>query len=183
MVRCHDAAASFLVGKVRDEVFAYFHAVTIKRHNSMQNWLFGLPGWILCEQFNLCQRKWWSCSWLCSSPVSPFLGLGEFDSPCMAHAFFHEYFSNYCQGLLRTFLKICTTFYAHLPFLCCEIASGQMHDSKKKKDIKISMSTQLREILYTDSQDMLVLSSAVVSRYNKCCTDGSTSPGNYRYPS
>jgi hypothetical protein len=36
----------------------------------------------------------------------------------------------------------------------------QIHDSKYK-DVKISTSTQLREILYTDSQDMLVLSSTV----------------------
>jgi hypothetical protein len=41
----------------------------------------------------------------------------------------------------------------------------------------------LREILYTDSQDMLVLSSTVVSRYYNCCTDSSTSLGNYGYPS
>jgi hypothetical protein len=28
---------------------------------------------------------------------------------------------------------------------------------------------------------MLVLSSTVASRYYNCCTDGSTSPGNYGY--
>jgi hypothetical protein len=43
------------------------------------------------------------------------------------------------------------------------------------------MSTQLCEILYTDSQDMLVLSSTVASRYFNCYTDGSTHPGNYGY--
>jgi hypothetical protein len=37
-------------------------------------------------------------------------------------------------------------------------------------------------MLYTDSQDMPVLSSAVASRYYNCCTDGGTSPGNYGYP-
>jgi hypothetical protein len=36
---------------------------------------------------------------------------------------------------------------------------------------------QLHEILCTDSQDMLVLSSTVALRYYICCTDGSTSPG------
>jgi hypothetical protein len=41
------------------------------------------------------------------------------------------------------------------------------------------MSTQLREILYTDSHYMLVLSSFVPSSYYECCSDGSTSPGNY----
>jgi hypothetical protein len=37
----------------------------------------------------------------------------------------------------------------------------------------------MHEILYTGSQDMLVLSRTVASRYYNCCTDGSTSPGNY----
>jgi hypothetical protein len=46
---------------------------------------------------------------------------------------------------------------------------------------KFSTSNQLCESLFTDSQDMLVLSSNVASRYCNCCTDGSTSPGNYGY--
>jgi hypothetical protein len=33
--------------------------------------------------------------------------------------------------------------------------------------------------VYADSRDMLVLSSTVASRYYNCCTDSSTSPGNY----
>jgi hypothetical protein len=33
----------------------------------MRNWLFGLPEGIICEQSPWCQRKWWACSWLCSS--------------------------------------------------------------------------------------------------------------------
>jgi hypothetical protein len=37
-------------------------------------------------------------------------------------------------------------------------------------------------ILYSDCQDLLVLSSTVASRYYYCCTDGSTSPGKYGYP-
>jgi hypothetical protein len=42
-----------------------------------------------------------------------------------------------------------------------------------------STSTQLCEMLYTaDSQDMLLLSSTVPSRYYNWCTDDSTSPGN-----
>jgi hypothetical protein len=47
----------------------------------------------------------------------------------------------------------------------------------------ISTSIQLHVILDTDSKDMLVLSSTVVSCYYNCCTDGSTSPINYGYPS
>jgi hypothetical protein len=47
---------------------------------------------------------------------------------------------------------------------------------------KIIISTQLREILYTDSEDMLVrvLPSIVASGYHNCCTDDSTSSGNYK---
>jgi hypothetical protein len=32
MVRCHDATTSSFVAKVQGEVFAYFHAVTVKRN-------------------------------------------------------------------------------------------------------------------------------------------------------
>jgi hypothetical protein len=51
-----------------------------------------------------------------------------------------------------------------------EIASGQIHGSKWN-DVKISTPTQLRAMLYTNSQDVLVLSSAVASRYYNCCTE------------
>jgi hypothetical protein len=43
-------------------------------------------------------------------------------------------------------------------------------------------STQPHEILYTDSQDMLVLSSIIASRYYNCCADSDTSPWNYGFP-
>jgi hypothetical protein len=43
----------------------------------------------------------------------------------------------------------------------------------------MSTPTQLREILYTDSQDMLALSSTVASRCYKFCTYGSISLRNY----
>jgi hypothetical protein len=58
-----------------------------------------------------------------------------------------------------------------------------MHDSKQKDVKKISTSTRPREILYTDSQDMLVLSYTVASCYYNCCTDGSTNPGRSGFPS
>jgi hypothetical protein len=73
MVCCHDATSSYFVTKVHGEVFA---AVCIKCHSSMKNWLFGLLIQILGEQSSLCQRKWWTCFWLCSSLTSS--GLGEF---------------------------------------------------------------------------------------------------------
>jgi hypothetical protein len=37
MVCCCNATASSFVAKVQDEVFVHFHAITIKRHSSMQN--------------------------------------------------------------------------------------------------------------------------------------------------
>jgi hypothetical protein len=69
VVRCCNATASSFVARILGEVFAYLHAVAIKHHNSMRNWLFSLSGRILCEQSLWCQRKWWACPWLCSSPV------------------------------------------------------------------------------------------------------------------
>jgi hypothetical protein len=72
MVCCHDATASSFVAKIQGKVFAHFHTVTVRHHSSMRNWLFGLPGRIVCEQSPWCQRKWCACSWLCSSPLSPF---------------------------------------------------------------------------------------------------------------
>jgi hypothetical protein len=52
-----------------------------------------------------------------------------------------------------------------------------MHDCKQK-NVEISSFTKLREILYTDSRDTLVL-LFVTSYYYNCRTDGNTSPGNY----
>jgi hypothetical protein len=102
----------FFVAKVRSEVFAHLHAVAVKRHSSMRNGLFDLPGRSLCEQFPWCKKKWWACSWLCSSSVSPFSVSVSLDSPCTAHAFFPYSSSNHCQGLCRTFPGICTTVVA-----------------------------------------------------------------------
>jgi hypothetical protein len=57
-VGCRNATASSFVVQVRCKVFAYFQALAVKRHSSMRTWLFGLPGWILCEQSPWCHRKW-----------------------------------------------------------------------------------------------------------------------------
>jgi hypothetical protein len=54
---CYDATAQqqvLLSPKFRGEVFSYFHSITVNCHGSMQNWLFGLPGQILCEQSPSC---------------------------------------------------------------------------------------------------------------------------------
>jgi hypothetical protein len=46
---------------------------------------------------------------------------------------------------------------------------------------KISTSTELSDILHTDSENLLVLSPTVASHYYNCRTDGSISPGNDGY--
>jgi hypothetical protein len=55
----HDATASSFVNKVQGEVFAGFHAIIVKCHSTMQNWLFELSGQTFYEQSPWCQRKWW----------------------------------------------------------------------------------------------------------------------------
>jgi hypothetical protein len=56
------------------------------------------------------------------------------------------------------------------------------YTTPNKRTQNISTSIQLREILYADSQDMLVaLLCAVALRYYTCCIDGDTNPGNYGY--
>jgi hypothetical protein len=100
------------VAKVRGEVFAHFHAVAVKLHSSICKWLFGLPGWIICEQSPLWQRKLWSCSWLCSLPISPFLVSVSLGYRCTALAFFTERLPNYFQDFRLTFSEIYTKFDA-----------------------------------------------------------------------
>jgi hypothetical protein len=102
-----------ITSKILVEIFAHFHAVAVKRHSNMRNWVIGLSGRIVSELSLLCQIKWWVFSWLYSSLVPRF-------------------------------------------------------------SVSVSMSTQPRGILYTASEDMLVLSTIVSSRYYNCYTDGST---------
>jgi hypothetical protein len=105
-VRCRDARAWSFVGKVRGEIFAHLHGVSVKRHSSMRNWLFVLSERIICEHSPWCQRKWWARS----SPVSSFSVSVSLDFPCAVHAFFPEHLSNHCQGFHQTFSEICTKF-------------------------------------------------------------------------
>jgi hypothetical protein len=88
--------SQFFVTKILVEVFAIFHTVTVKHHSSMWNWLFGLPGQIHCEQSPWCKIKLWACSWLCYSPVIPFLVSMSLDFPCTTHVFFPEHLYNNC---------------------------------------------------------------------------------------
>jgi hypothetical protein len=145
----------------------------------MQNWLFGLPGRIPYEKSPWCEIKLWACSWVCSTAA--FFGL-----PWNEHAIkIRLYSSSFPEHLSirRTFPDICTIFDAVSlsDMLRNHITPDSRFQIKGRKNI--STSPQLREILYTDSQDMLVLSSTVASCYYNCCTYGSTSPENYRHPS
>jgi hypothetical protein len=78
-----------------------------KCHSSMRNWLFGLQGWIPCEQSPWGESNLWACSWLDSSPVTNFSVLVTLDFPCTVHAFFPESLSNHCHGR-NIFSEICT---------------------------------------------------------------------------
>jgi hypothetical protein len=95
------------------------------------------------------------------------------DFPSTAYTFFSESLSNHCQGLRRTFSDTCTQF---------DVKPHQARCTANRRTLKISTSSQLREILYTESQYMPVLSSAVASCYYNFCIDGSNSPENYAYP-
>ena len=72
---CHGEGARSVLTKVWGNFFACFHAVATKRRSRTRNSQFGMLGQILCTQFPWRQRKRWSCSWHCFSPVWPFSAL------------------------------------------------------------------------------------------------------------
>jgi hypothetical protein len=181
-VRYRDARVSSFVAKVREEVFARFHAAAVKRHSRMWNWLFGLPGRILSKHSPWFSKKIMNMLLALLFTCLAFFGLGEFGLSVYGSLSF----PNACLNIVRVSVALFQRFAQNVMHIhCrihCEIAPGQIHDSKWK-DVKINMSTQLREILYTNSQDMLVLSCTVASRYYNYCTDGGTSPGKLWIPS
>jgi hypothetical protein len=172
-LRFRDATDTFFIAKVRGEVFAHFYTVAVKRHSSMRNWLFGLPGRILCEHSPWCKRKWWLCSWL---------RLGEFALSVCGSCFLPRTLVWSLPGSPSHYFRDLHTIW------CCSLVGSIAKSlqvrftTPNKRTYKISTSTQLREILYTDNKDMLVLPSAVASCYYKCCANGTTSPRNYWYP-
>jgi hypothetical protein len=113
--------------------------------------------------------------------VCPELSM-QFKHSCTAHAFFPERLSNNCQGLRCTSSEICTKFY-DVPLSDPSWNRVRPDMRLEIKGRKISTSTQLHEILYIDSQDVLVLSSIIASSYYNYCTESSISPGNYGYTS
>jgi hypothetical protein len=86
--------------------------------------------------------------------------------------------------------RVSVTLFPSFPqnlmlFLCripCEIASGQIRDSKIKECKKLASPPSWVQFCTLIPKICLVLSSTVVSHYYNCCTDGSTSLGNYRHP-
>jgi hypothetical protein len=127
-----------------------------------------------------CQRKLWSYSWIFFfSLFSPLFCLREFGFS-IGTSCFPERLYNHCQGLRLISSEKCTKFDA--------VPLSDPSPNRIRPDTRLEMkgrkegsstSTQLRENLYIDSQDMLVLSSTVASRYYNCCTTSRTSPGSY----
>jgi hypothetical protein len=85
----------------------------LKHHSSMWNWLFGLPGWILHEQFSWCKRKMDMTSALLLTCLTFSFSVG-LDFPCTIHAFFPDRLPSHCQGLRGTSNEICTKLNAIL---------------------------------------------------------------------
>jgi hypothetical protein len=133
-VRCRDATASSFVAKVRGEVFAHFHAVVVKRHCSVRNWLFSLPGRVLYEQPTLYRRTWWTMLWaffLCISRPFRSWWVWTFRVQLILSSL------KACLIIARASVALLCRFTESLmPFLCrihLEIASGQIHDSGPNK--------------------------------------------------
>jgi hypothetical protein len=146
VVRCLDATASSLAFRFKSEVITRVRAVAIERHSNMWNWLIGLPGRILYEKSPLCQRGWWSCSCLRSSPLTRFFDLCEFGLSVQGSWFL-------IQTLVQS-LSWSIAIFRHLYTIWCYF------------------------------QVTLVLPYTVASSYYYYSwTNGSTSPGNYEYPS
>jgi hypothetical protein len=161
-VRCRDATASSFVAKLRGGVFTHFHAVAIS----------GIDCLTCQDEFFLSMLL--TLLFTCLA----FLGLTEFGLSVYGSCFLPQTFFLIIARVSSTlFLRFAQNL---LPFLCrihCEFTSGQKHDSKQK-DIKIRTSTQLREILNTDSQDMPLQRATTTVVHI-----GSTSLGNYGFVS
>jgi hypothetical protein len=117
-VRCRDATASSSVTKVRGEVFAHFHMVTVICHSSMQNWLLACQDnslWTitLMSKKIINIRFWWGWTFCVQFMLSSL---------------------NACLIITRIYVTFFPRFALNLMlFLCwihCEATSRQLHDSK-----------------------------------------------------
>jgi hypothetical protein len=102
---------SSFVAKVRGGIFSNFHTAAVRCHTTMRNWLFGLPGRILCQQSPWYERKFMSMLLSLSVCLSLF-GLGDFGFSAFGLCLIPERLSNHRQGLRPTFSEICTTLAA-----------------------------------------------------------------------
>jgi hypothetical protein len=130
-----------------------------KSHSSLRNWLFDLPGRIFLWTILLMSKKMMSMHL-----TSLFICLASFVSAGLD--FFRDFHNIWCILALVSIAK----------------SHQERYTTPNKRMWKIGTFTQLCDILYTDSQNMVVLSPTVASRYCNCCIDGSTSPANYGYP-
>jgi hypothetical protein len=149
-VRCRDATIRSLVAKLEAKSSLIFT-------QSPLNWLLGLLGWILCEQYSWCQREWWAYSRLCSSLVPPFFRSRRIWFP---HVGLMLSSPNTCLNIARVSVALFPRFTQiwYCSFFGSIVKSNQVrYTTPNKRTDKISTSTQLHRILYTDSQDMLVL--------------------------
>jgi hypothetical protein len=87
-----------------------------------------------------------------------------------------------CCIIKRDLMKLLADIDILLFLISCQKMHQSQYMTPNQRTLKIKMSTQLREILYTVSKDMLVTSLTTVSHYhyyyyynNNCC------PGNYGY--
>jgi hypothetical protein len=151
--------SQFFVNKIRDEVIAHLHTIAVKCHSSMRNWLFGLPGRIVCEQ-SLMSKKMMSMLLTFLFTCLAFFSFCPessmpFKHPCATHTFFPEHLSNHCQGLRPTFPRDSHKIWPTLAIGSIAKSHQARHTTLNKRMYKISTAAQLREIMYTDSQDLL----------------------------
>jgi hypothetical protein len=174
-VRCRDATASSFVAKVRGEVFAHFHIVAVEVIVICRIYCLACQDeFFVNNPLDVKERDENAFDFALHLPCLFSVSVSS-DFPFAAHAFFPERLSNYCRLSVAIFPR-CSQNLMHT---CCrihrEIASGHTR-LRLKGHKKISTSTQLLEILYSDTQDVLVLLSTIALRYYNCCTDSSTSP-------
>jgi hypothetical protein len=103
-----------------------------------------------------------------------------FKKPCTAHALFPKCLSNRFQGLCLTFSEIWIKFDA-VPLL-------DSLQNRIRSDTHMQIKEHVKSVgplcrVYTDSQDMLVLSSTVALRNYKIAVQMAASPEKYGYPS
>jgi hypothetical protein len=156
MVRCHFATASSFVAKTSGRSLRTFSRSLVKRHNSIRNWLFGLPS----ELFPLMWNK----------IISMLLTLLSTCLAFLRSALKRACHSNTPVRLMLSSLNACLIIASYSVALfprfaqnfCTSLSNPVRNRIKTNTRLQIkrqniNTSIQLRETLYTDSQKMLVL--------------------------